>query len=140
MHWVIRVRETGEIREHCPTVAPSEIEAHVAALNRGELSTGDKRSWGRLKRASRRVSSVDTAQLSVTQWAERLVGDPRTSGVLRPQVGRSFTLAQLRGLLRDVDEADRSFDNRLLDAISKHLERYFGVRRSIKDLEARRKR
>ena len=81
MHWVIRERETGEIVQRCPTVTKSEVEARVALLNQGTPTRADNIAWGKLRKGGRRVQSADAAQLTATEWVERLAGDPRTSAV-----------------------------------------------------------
>jgi len=125
MHWVIRDRKTGDV-EHCHTVMKSEVEARAALLNRGALTVGDRRSWGVLTKAGRRVKSDS---LSAAEWVERLIGDPRTAALLRVYVRRDrpMRLVAVRRLLRKVGA--RRFDDFFIESVSKRLVP-FGVRRA----------
>ncbi len=126
MYWVIRNRETGEV-ERCPTVTKSEVEARVAVLNAGEPTRADNQSWGKLTKVGRRVKSADSAQLSATEWVERLVSDPRTSAVLHSDATISPT--KLRELMAAVDEGERQvISEELFGSVAQQLYRKFGAR------------
>jgi hypothetical protein len=147
MHWVIRRRTPGkevgewEIVEHCKTVTKSEVDARVAVLNRGTPTRAENQSWGKLTKERTRPgkgvkTSANPMELSVTEWVERLYGDPRSSAVLREYASseRPVSLADLLDLLRSVDETRRRiFTEEMLENISMQLYRKFNIHRAAHD-------
>ena len=136
-HYVIRDQSSGEVIERCKTSTLSEVEDRVALLNRGTPSRADNQSWGKLTkeraRLGRGVKSGDPAQLSTTEWVERLVAHQPTVTLLREYVsqGRALGRVQLARLLTLVAEPDRVLpDDAGVDAVSQQLYRKFGIRRA----------
>jgi hypothetical protein len=144
MHWVIRRRTPGkevgewEIVERCKTVTQSEVDARVVVLNRGTPTRAENQSWGKLTKERTRPgkgvkASAGATGLSVTEWVERLYGDPQSSAVLREYASTEhpMTLDDLLELLRSVDETrSRDFTDELLENISMQLYRKFNIRRA----------
>jgi hypothetical protein len=136
-HWVIRDRQTGSVVQHCHEAHKSEVEARAALLSRGEPTRADNIAWGKQTRPGRSAKdAASSTYLTPTQWIERLVNDPTGDAWAALQAyvteRRSLTLTALRELLGKVGP-EGAITEKALEAISKQLERKFGVRRADGD-------
>lgn len=120
---------------HRPTLTWSEIFDEAEQLN-GRAPLANNVSRGILLKPDRKVKADDPAQMSATEWFERLVSDPETAQKLRDYVStdRALSIDDLARLMSEVVAPGRPReDYKTLDAVAQQLFRKLKIRRATED-------